>query len=182
MSKRALILIDIQNDYFPGGRWTLSGMDQASDNAARLLAAARQAGDRVIHIRHEFESDEAPFFAPGSEGARTHAKVSPMPGETVILKHGVNAFQGTDLKQVLDQEGIQNLTICGAMSHMCIDAATRAAADHGYACTVVHDACASRDLEFNGTTIKAADAHAAYMSALGFTYAKVVSTDEVLKG
>lgn len=182
MPQRALILIDIQNDYFPGGRWTLSGMDAAADNAARLLAAARQAGDLVVHIRHEFPTSEAPFFVPGSVGAQIHPKVQNLNAEPVVLKQQINAFRDTDLKAILDRHGVQEVVICGAMSHMCVDAATRAANDFGFACTVVHDACASRDLEFNGVTIPAAQVHAAYMSALQFGYATTVSTDEFLGG
>jgi nicotinamidase-related amidase len=178
MGKRALILIDIQNDYFPGGRWTLANIEQAADNAAQLLAAARANGDLVVHVRHEFATADAPFFVPGSTGAQIHAKVAAKPGETVILKHHINSFLETELKQVLDSNGITDVVICGAMSHICVDGTTRAASDFGYACTLVHDACAARDEEFNGTTIPAAQIHASFMSALAFGYAKAVSTAE----
>lgn len=97
MPKRALVLIDIQNDYFPGGKWTLSGIDAAADNAARVLAAARAAGDLVVHVPHEFKPADAPFFAPGSDGAQIHPKVRAREGEPVVLKHHVNAFRETDL-------------------------------------------------------------------------------------
>jgi nicotinamidase-related amidase len=180
MAKRALILVDIQNDYFPGGRWTLSGVEAAADNAARLLAAARAAGDLVVHIRHEFESDDAPFFAPGSVGAEIHPKVANLPTEPVVLKHFINSYRETDLKEVLDRAGVEEVIICGAMSHMCVDAVTRASNDFGYQVTVVHDACASRDLEFNGVKVPAAHAHAAFMAALGFAYARMLSTNEYL--
>ncbi|VTR94227.1 isochorismatase : Nicotinamidase-like amidase OS=Singulisphaera acidiphila (strain ATCC BAA-1392 / DSM 18658 / VKM B-2454 / MOB10) GN=Sinac_0078 PE=4 SV=1: Isochorismatase [Gemmata massiliana] len=182
MPKRALIVIDIQNDYFPGGKWTLSGMDAAADNAAKVLDAARSAADLVVHIRHEFPTAGAPFFIPGSPGAEIHAKVRPLPSEPVVLKHQINSFRETNLKDVLDRHGITDVVICGAMSHMCVDAATRASSDLGYACTVVHDACASRDLEFNGVTVPAAQVHAAFMSALQFGYAKSVSTEQHLAG
>jgi nicotinamidase-related amidase len=180
--KRALIVIDIQNDYFPGGKWALSGIDAAADNAARVLEAARNAGDLIVHVRHEFPTADAPFFAPGSFGAEIHAKVKPLPGETVVLKHQINSFRDTNLKGVLDRHGVTDVVICGAMSHMCVDAATRASNDLGYACTVIHDACASRDLEFNGVTVPAALAHAAFMSALQFGYARSVSTEQHLAG
>ncbi len=180
MPKRALILIDLQKDYFPGGKWTLEGADAAVDNAARLIAAARARGDLVVHIRHEFASADAPFFAPGSQGAAIHPKVQPQEGEPVVLKHEVNAFQNTDLKAILDSHGIEEVAIIGAMSHMCVDAGVRAAKDFGYTVTVVHDACATRDLEFQGETIPAAQTHAAYMAALGFAYASVQSTEEFL--
>jgi nicotinamidase-related amidase len=180
MPKRALVLIDIQKDYFPGGKWTLSGIDAATDNAAKLLAAARAAGDLVVHVRHEFPTADAPFFAPGSAGAEIHPKVGSHQGEPVVLKHHVNAFRATDLKGILDRHGIEEVVICGAMSHMCVDAGTRAASDLGYRCVVVHDACATRDQEFNGAVIPADQVHAAFMAALRFGYATLVSTEEYL--
>ncbi len=182
MAKRALVLIDVQNDYFDGGKWPLNGMDLATDNAAKLLASSRETGDFVIHVRHEFPTNDAPFFTPNSAGAHIHSKVQPRDGEIVVLKHHVNAFRETDLEAILDQQGIDDLVICGAMSHMCVDAATRAASDLGYQCAVVHDACATRDQEFNGAIISAAHVHGAFMAALGFGYAKLASTREYLEG
>jgi nicotinamidase-related amidase len=173
-------LIDVQNDYFAGGKWPLSGMDLAANNAAQLLAAARTAGDLVVHVRHEFPSADAPFFTPNSEGAKIHSQVQSLDSENVVLKHHVNSFRETDLKKILDQHGVEELIICGAMSHMCVDAGTRAASDLGYRCIVVHDACATCDQEFQGKVVPAADVHAAFMAALGFGYAKLLSTDEYL--
>jgi nicotinamidase-related amidase len=180
MPKRALVLIDVQNDYFPGGKWPLAGIESAADNAAKLIAAARSAGDLVIHVRHEFPTPDAPFFTPGSEGAQLHAKVRSAADEPVVLKHHVNAFRETDLKAILDRHGIEELIICGAMSHMCVDAGVRAASDLGYKCLVVHDACATRDQEFEGTVVPAAEVHASFMAALSFGYAKLISTEEYL--
>lgn len=177
MSKRAVIVVDIQQDYFPGGRWPLAGVEAAADKAAAVIAAARSAGDLVVHIRHEFPVAEAPFFAPGSEGARIHPKAEPRAGEPVILKHEVNAFLNTPLDATLKDAGITDLTIVGSMSHMCVDAASRAAADLGYKVTVIEDACATHDLELNGRKVPAADVHAAFMAALGFAYAEVKTAD-----
>jgi nicotinamidase-related amidase len=182
MPKRALVLIDIQNDYFPGGKWTLSGIESAAGNAARLLKGARAAGDLVVHVRHEFPTADAPFFAPGSDGAKIHPKVRNLDGEPVVLKHHVNSFRETDLKAILDRHGIEEVVICGAMSHMCVDAGARAASDLGYRCVVVHDACATRDQEFEGVVVPAAQVHAAFMAALKFGYATSVSAEEYLKG
>lgn len=180
MAKQALILVDIQNDYFPSGKWPLVGIEAAAEQATKVLAAFRERGDLVVHIRHEFESADAPFFTPGSDGAQIHSKVANLPGEPVVLKHFVNAFRDTDLKAILDQHGIGSLVVVGHMSHMCVDGATRAAADFGYAVTVLHDACATLDLEFNGVQVPAAQVHAAYMASLAFAYAEVVSTAEYL--
>src|SRR3954463_13836979 len=182
MPKRALVLIDIQNNYFPGGRWALAGIESAADNAARVLAAARAVGDLVVHVRHEFPTPDAPFFASDSEGARIHPKVRNLQGEPVILKHHVNAFRETDLKAILDRHGVEEVVICGAMSHMCVDAGARAASDLGYKCVVVHDACATRDQEFEGVVLPAAEVQAAFMPALRFGYAKLVTTEEYLAG
>ena len=182
MPKRALVLIDIQNDYFPGGKWTLSGIESAADNAARVLAAARAAGDLIVHVRHEFPTSDAPFFAPGSNGASIHPKVRNREGEPVVLKNHVNSFRETDLKALLDRNGVEDVVICGAMSHMCVDAGVRAASDFGFKCVVVHDACATRDQEFDGAVIPAAQVHAAFMAGLRFGYAKLVTTEEYLAG
>ncbi len=180
MSNQALIIIDLQNDYYPGGKWELHGIEQASENAVKILSNAREKNLPVFHVHHEFLMENPPFFAPGSEGANIHEALKPMDGETTVLKHQVNAFRDTNLKELLDKKGIEEITVIGSMSHMCIDAATRAAADYGYQVTVVEDACASRDLEFENKTVKAEDVHAAYMSALGFAYANVISTKTYL--
>lgn len=180
MSKQALIVIDIQNDYFPGGKWPLAGVEAAADNAARLIDAARQAGELVVHVRHEFADASAPFFTPGSPGAQLHPKVLNLAEEPVVLKHSVNAFHNTGLKALLDQHGIESLVIAGSMSNMCIEGATRAAADFGYPVTVIHDACACRELEFEGQVVTATEVHLAAMASLAFAYATVLSTDTFL--
>jgi len=180
MSQAALIIIDFQNDYFPGGKWALHQVQQAAANAALLLADARAKAIPVFHVRHEFQHQDAPFFTPGSSGAQIHPSLAPLENEPVILKHQVNSFQDTQLKTLLDAKGINQVTIAGAMSHMCIDAATRAAADFGYQVKVIEDACASRDLEFAENIVPAEQVHAAYMSALGFAYAQVLTTSDYL--
>lgn len=181
MTNRALIIIDLQNDYYPGGKWSLHNIETASSNAEKVLAKARSDGDLVIHIHHEFLNDEPPFFAPNSQGAEIHQDVQPLDTEIRILKHKVNAFQDTDLKAQLDQHKIDEVTIIGAMSHMCIDAASRAASDFGYSVTVIEDACAARELEFNGKTVAAEEVHSAYMSSLSFAYAAITTTETHLK-
>ncbi|WP_207102975.1 cysteine hydrolase family protein [Paracoccus shandongensis] len=182
MSKRAVVVIDIQNDYFPNGRYELVGIEEAAANAARIIADARARGERVIHVQHVFPSGDAPFFTPGSDGTDINATVAPRAGETVVVKNHPNPFLKTDLKQILDSDGIDEVVVVGAMSHMCIDATARAASDYGFKTTVVEDACATRDLEHKGVTVPAAAVHAAMMSALGFAYATVTETDSFLRG
>ena len=178
MSKHAIIVVDLQNEYLPSGKLPLAGIDSALANAARVIADARSSGNTVIHIRHESTDVDAPFFAPGSNAVQIHPTVAPMDGEPVVVKNYPNSFLKTELKQILDAQGTEEVTIVGAMSHMCIDATTRAASDFGYKATVVHDACATRDLEFGGQVVPAAQVHSAMMSALAFAYAKVTTTDK----
>ncbi len=182
MSQRAVIVIDLQDDYYPSGRFPLVGIEQATTNAARVIAAARDGGLPVIHVRHEFTGPDAPFFAAGSPGARINSAVAPIDGETVLTKNYPNAFRETELDALLKRQGIKDVVIIGAMSHMCIEAGTRAAADLGYGVTVVTDACATRDLEFDGKVVPAAQVHAASMAALGFAYAALGTTDSYVKG
>ncbi|MDO5638991.1 MAG: cysteine hydrolase family protein [Neisseria sp.] len=184
MADTALLIIDFQNDYFPGfpgAKWPLAGTEAAAANGAALLAKFRAQGLPVFHVRHEFPNADAPFFQPGSEGAQIHAGMAPLEGEAVIVKQQINSFRDTGLQQQLQQAGIRRLVIVGAMSHMCIDAATRAAADFGYECLVAHDACATLDMAFDGVNVPAAQVHAAFMAALQFGYAKVESTEALLQ-
>jgi nicotinamidase-related amidase len=180
MPQRALLVIDLQNEYFPTGKLPLVGIEAATANAARAIADARAKGVPVIHVRHEAGKTDAPVFTPGTPNVQIHPSVAPVEGEAVIVKHFPNSFRETPLQALLEEQGVRELVIVGAMSHMCIDAGTRAAADLGYAVTVVHDACATRDLAFGGQTVPAAQVHAAYMAALGSSYAQVISTEAVL--
>ncbi len=178
--KSALILIDLQNDYFPGGAMELAGMTGAAAKARDLLTAFRQAGRPRFHVQHLALGPGATFFRPGTPGVEIHANVQPHEGEPVIQKHYPNAFRDTGLLEMLKTAGVEELIIAGAMSHMCIDASTRAAFDFGFSCTVIHDACASRDLVFQGRTIPAAQVHGAFMAALGMRFARIMSLGEFL--
>lgn len=180
MSTMALILVDLQNDYFPGGKCELEGTEAAAANAAKLLESFRAKKLPVVHVRHEFPTDDAPFFLPNSEGAKIHSSVQSLEGEPVVLKNQINSFRDTNLKEILDELGVERVVIVGAMSHVCIDAVTRAASDFGYECALAHDACATMGLEFGGVSVPASQVHAAFMAALGFAYANVASTEELL--
>lgn len=176
MSTQALIVVDIQNEYFPQGKFPLVGIDEAAANAALIIESARKKGHTVIHVRHEMPSNDAPIFTPNSDGVAINEMVRPAEGEAVIVKHYPNSFRETALKEVLDKHGIQEVTVIGAMSHMCIDATVRASVDFGYKTTTVHDACATRDLEFGETKIPASQVHATIMAAIEFMYGEVIDT------
>ena len=180
MTKTALVLVDIQNDYFEGGRWPVDQMQAVSANAARLLQNARDKGRTILHVRHEFPSDDAPFFRPGTPGAEIHTSVAPDDNEPVILKHRPNSFHNTSLHEDLKAKDIGEVVICGAMSQMCIDATARAAADLGYGVTVVEDACGAKEQTFKDRAVAAPLVHAAFMAALNGSYARVVPTEAYL--
>jgi len=179
--KTALLLIDIQNDYFPGGKMELVSSLQAASAATRLLAAFRKQSWAVYHVQHISTRPNSVFFLPGTVGVDIHEAVRPLPEEPVITKHFPNSFRETDLLERLKADSISTLLICGMMTHMCVDATVRAAFDHGFTCIVTHDACATRDLIFNGVTVPAAHVHASYMAALGAVYAQVKGVDEILE-
>lgn len=179
MSKKALIIIDIQNDYFPGGKFTLDNSEKAGANAARVLNYFRQKGLPVIHIKHISVKEGAFFFLPETKGVNIHECVKPLEDEIVVIKNFPNSFLKTNLESELKKLGVENLVICGMMSNMCVDATTRAAADKGYTCTVVRDACCGASLEFDGVKIGSAEVHAAFMASLGMVYAQMISANEL---
>ncbi|MFT3688683.1 cysteine hydrolase family protein [Paenirhodobacter sp.] len=178
MPNRAILVVDLQNEYWPQGKFPLVGIEPAAANAARVIAHARAQGDLVVNIRHE--APGGPIFVPGTDGVRINEAVAPQDGEPVITKAFANSFRETGLDALLRDKGIAEVVVIGAMSHMCVDATTRGANDLGYRTTTIHDACATRDLEFNGVTTPAAQVQAAFMAALAFLYGEVISTEDFI--
>lgn len=177
---KALIIIDIQNDYFPGGNCELVGSMEAAAKARQLIDAFRSRGSHVIFIQHISLKPGATFFLPDTPGAKIHESVYPNPGEIVFQKNYPNSFRNTQLLEFLAERQLRKLYICGMMTHMCIDATTRAAFDFAFDCTVASDACATKALSINDKTVSAENVHLAFLAALNGTYAKVQSTDEII--
>ena len=167
-SHKALLIIDVQDFYFPGGKSALVAPEKAAANAALLLSDFRRKNLMVIHVRHNSEP-----------GGKINEIVKPMPTEKIISKDAINCFVGTDLLDFLRNNGTDTLVICGMQTHMCVEAATRAASDYGFKCILIHDACATKDLKFGDKTIKAEDVHYSTLSTLK-NYANVISTVEYL--
>ena len=177
----ALLIIDIQNDYFPGGKNPLEGSEAAMRQARRLLESFRRGGLPVVHMLHISLDPGATFFLPNTTGARIHVGMQPLPGEMVIQKHFANSFRDTTLLEHLQKLHIERLVICGMMTHMCVDATTRAAYDFDFECWVAQDACATKTLSFNDQIVPAAHVHWAFLAALQAAYARVRSVDEILE-
>jgi len=176
----ALLVIDIQAFYFPGGRLPLVGPEAAAANAGRLVERFRAAGRPVIHVQHLPKDVAAPDPIGIDAQYRIHPDVLPKQNEIVIGKHHANSFRDTELLAALRNLGVTRLVICGMQTHMCVEAAVRAAADLGFEVTVVRDACATRALADNGVEVPAAQVHAAALAAMASSYATVVSTAELL--
>ena len=174
---KALLIIDIQNDYFPQGKMELVGSDEAAKHAALVQRHFRDEGLPVIHVQHVALGSTATFFLPDTFGAEIHDSVAPLGDEALVVKSYPNAFRETGLTQLLDDLLVTDLTVVGMMTHMCIDTTVRAASDMGFKVTLVGDACATKDLEFNGVTVSAASVQAAYLAAIDGSFATVVTTE-----
>lgn len=179
--KTALIIIDIQNDYFEKGTMTLVGSEKASENARLVLDRFRAVKLPIIHIQHIATSSSATFFLPNTVGAEIHQNVKPLEHEKVIVKHYPNSFRETELLDYLKTNNITDLVICGMMTHMCIDATTRAAKDFGFNCILLGDACATKNLELNGQSVKAEEVQISFLAALNGSYARVKQTKQYLE-
>jgi nicotinamidase-related amidase len=181
MNTKALIIIDIQKEYFKGGNLELVNPIPASENARKVLNYFRAEKLPLVHIQHlSADPESLPIFVQGTPGAEIHENVKPLEGERIVQKYYPNSFRETSLLQYLKENDVTEVVIIGMMTHMCIDATTRAAFDFGYKCTVIQDACASRDLEINGEIVKAGDVQNAFLAALEFFYAQIKSTDQFL--
>lgn len=178
----ALLLIDLQNDYFPGGAMELAGAEDAVARAQTLLAGFRQRGGPVFHVRHLATRPGATFFLPGTQGAEVHAAVTPGAQEAVVTKHFPNSFRATTLGELLQGAGVSRLVVAGMMTHLCVDTTVRAAADLGYECLLAEDGCATRALRFKGREVDAAQVQVAYLAALQGSFADVRPAQDILAG
>lgn len=179
-SQSALILIDIQNDYFEGGANPLVGSLEASLKAKQVLNHFREIKSWVVHVQHLSTRPGSTFFIPDTNGAAIQSNVAPLKTETVITKHFPNSFRETGLLEYLKSNSITHLVIAGMMTHMCLDATVRAAKDYGFECTVVSDACATKDLTIQGNHVASQDVNHAFLAALNYYYATVITATEVV--
>jgi len=175
----ALLIIDIQNDYFPGGKMELEGALDAGKKAAALLQCFREHGGRHIHIQHESRRPGATFFIPSSDGIRIHDCVAHFEDEPIVHKQYPNSFRETNLLEMLKSWEIERVVICGMMTHMCVDATVRAAADFGFQVIVAEDACATRALSYGETNVPAAHVHAAFLAAFK-SYGTLMTVEDIL--
>ncbi|MFT5836273.1 MAG: nicotinamidase-related amidase [Sulfurimonas sp.] len=177
--KKALIVIDMQNDYFKNGNMELVGVDAALKKTNDLVKFAREQEYKIYFVQHISVKEGSGFFVPNTKGVKLHENLN-IQNATIIEKNYPNSFRETNLKEDLDKDNIDELIISGAMTHMCIDTTVRAAFDLGYKITLAHDACATRDLMLGDEVIKAKDAHMSFISALGSVFCEVKETAEIV--
>ena len=172
--KKALLIIDVQNHYFPYGKCQLYKPEVALNTIKDLLEHFRKQDLPVIYIRHE--SIQGTFFIPNTDGVQIHNDIKPLDTETVIVKHYPNSFYETNLQNKLIENGVMELVVCGMMTHMCIDTSVREAKDLGYYVTLIADACATKDLEWNGRKLPASFINDVYMASLNGKFADVITS------
>jgi nicotinamidase-related amidase len=177
--KTALLIIDIQNDYFPGGKGELVNPLEAARKAYQLLQCFREHKQPTVHIQHVSTREGATIFLPGSEGTHIHDAVAHFEGEPLVQKHFPNSFRDTNLLELLKSWEIERVIVCGMMTHMCVDATARAAVDHGFQLVVASDACATKALMYDETTIPADHVHKAFLAALK-SYGRVMTVEEII--
>jgi nicotinamidase-related amidase len=153
--KTALLIVDIQKFYFPGEGPGLYHAEEASLAAKEVLEIFSERKQLVVHVRHK-----------STKGFEIHPNVAPLGDEKVITKEEVNSFYKTDLLDYLKKNNINRLVIIGMQTQMCLEGAVRAAHDYGFECIVVQDACATRDVNFGGRTVKAEDVQTAVLATL----------------
>ncbi len=178
MSK-ALLIIDIQNDYFQGGAMELHGSEEASIAAREILDKFRTEQQPVLFVQHIASTDSS-FFKPNTFGVEIRENIKPLENEVIITKQYPNSFRDTELLSILKKHGIKELVICGMMTHMCVDSTVRAAYDLGFNNTLIHDACATKSQEFKSILVMPDKVQASYMAAIHGTFAKVMSSQDFL--
>lgn len=176
--KKALLIIDVQNDYFENGRCELHNPNDALNAIKKVLNYFRENDYPVYFVQH-ISAVGADFFEPDTEGVKIHKDIEPSGQEQVIVKHYPNSFYQTTLQQELEKAGITELVICGMMTHMCIDTTVRAANELGYQITLISDACATKELRWDNLLISADDVRAVYLASLDKEFANVRSSEEV---
>jgi nicotinamidase-related amidase len=187
MTKAAYIIIDIQNDYFPGGAFTLTNIADASAKAAQFLKFVREHNNKsspddeikIVHVRHEAD-ETGTFFIKGTEGAEISDVVKPQGDETIIVKKHPNSFVGTQLGEILKKEGVDTLYVAGAMANICIQGTVRHASEIGYKVITLKDAIGTRAFEYDGRVVDAEDVKTAVFATLAFGYSELKNTDDVI--
>ena len=141
---KALLLIDLQNDYFPGGKFPLWNTDAVLTNIEQAIKAARMKGIPVIHIQHVANPKMgiAPFFNEGTEGAKIHPLIlAAAPDAPIVVKEYADSFVGTKLEETLSGLGVDELLVCGMMTQNCVTHTAISKSAEKYKVSILADCC-----------------------------------------
>ncbi|NEX63079.1 cysteine hydrolase family protein [Noviherbaspirillum galbum] len=175
--RRALLVIDVQNEYFTGSlRIEHPPVSVSLPNIGRAMDAASAAGIPVIVVQHDLP-ETAPVFARGSRNWQLHEEVARRPADHHVMKSMASAFTGTDLAAWLSSHGIDTLAIAGYMTHNC-DAATIFHASHaGLKVELLQDATGSLPYENAAGKASAEEIHRVFCTVFHSNFAAVASTE-----
>jgi nicotinamidase-related amidase len=176
----ALLIIDVQRG-FEDPQWGPRNNPLAEQTMARLLAAWRDAGATIVHVRHDSAEAQSPL-RPGQPGNQFKPEVAPRRDEMMIAKTVNNAFIGTGLERLLRQRRLAELVIAGLTTNHCVSTTARMAGNLGFATFVVSDGTATFDrLALDGTIRPAEEVHAAALSDLNEEFATVITADRAIE-
>lgn len=179
VDKSALVLIDCQNTYREGVM-QLEGVEPALVECKALLDRFRAAGRPVVHIQHN-AGVGSPYDVTAPIGAIADV-VAPRDGEPVVVKAYPSSFEQTNLASILKDYGVEDLTLAGFMTHVCVNSTARAAFNLGFKPTVVAAATATRSLPSpTGGVTQAKDLQDASLTALNDIFAVVVPAGADIK-
>src|SRR5574344_1920207 len=178
---KALLIIDVQNDYFPAEKLEFDASIKAVEKIRKIIDKFNAKKLPIIYIRHIAKNKNAKFFIEGTKGTEIYEEIKPEPDDIIIEKHYPNSFRETELKKICEAKEIDTLVIAGMMTHMCVDTTTRAAKDLGFDCILISDCCATKDLVYKDQIIRAEDVQHSFLAALNGTFAQVIDSNDYLK-
>lgn len=183
MSEEALIIVDVQNDYFPDGNLPTCSPIETAQACAQLIKKFRQEGKEVIFVKHiikDSQEKDYPFLIKNTHGSEIHDIVKPLPTEKIVVKQEVSSFVGTDLKQHLLSKGVKKLVVVGMMIHNCVNATVYSGVAEGFPCIVVDEAVNTMDQPYDGEIVKAQDIKKAFLAGIQFGFCPVYKLNDVL--
>ena len=175
--RRALVVIDVQNEYFDGGGLPIEHppISRTLPNVASAMDAASQAGVPVVVVRHHAPAG-LPLFQAGTRAAELHEAVASRPRDHLVTKAFPSVFTGTDFAQWLDQRGIDTLAVAGYMTHNCVASTIFEGMHRGLAMEYLHDASGALPYANAAGRASAEEIHRVFSVVFHSNFAAVTST------